>query len=206
MWRTGLLLLLVTLVAWPARDVAAAAKRRPEAALFAAQQRRAAQGSAHHEYRSRLGALFVPGAPQAQMAYEWPAGQERGMSAGAAGDGKIFDPDRILDRSGRAHEGFHLLDQQSFTDEDRARLQKVTGMPGPWFNGEPGQGSYSTSAGERMADYFAAVVRRRDPERGWTGGYDGDVPTRKQLMRFAVELERIGRTHGLGRYRDPLNG
>lgn len=148
---------------------------------------------------AKLSALKVPGAAQASVSHTWPTEYERGNSAAGALNGTIYDPDRILDKDGRGHEMFHLLDQQHLTVADRARLQRRLGVKrGVWDHDGP------SAPSEIAADWYAALVNKRDPKRSWSAGYDGAIPTRKALLRFGRELERIGKRYKLATYRDPV--
>lgn len=156
----------------------------------------------------RLRGLVMPGPAQIAYTNEWPEGQERGPGgAAAAANGKIYDPDGILDRGGIAHETFHLLDQQHLTDADRARLQGLLGKrvrSGVWDQGTGATEAGMLSPSEVAADWYAALVMKQDPKRGWSGGYsDGGIPNRKELLRFGRAVERLGKRYGLTPYTPP---
>jgi hypothetical protein len=139
----------------------------------------------------------LPAPPKAHVTYGPLSDAELGgqMTAGLTypDTGEIRLAQR--DRFGLAHELFHALDTQVFTDSDRARFQTILQAPsGPWRAGTGVKGKRSPS--EIAADYYAAIATGLDPRHEGSGAYvDAFGP--KRMRRFENSLGRLMRRRGL---------
>lgn len=95
------------------------------------------------------------------------------------------------------HELGHLYDEQRLDDGERAKLQRLMGLPpGPWRAGTGLAGVRSPS--ERFADAYAACRLRLDPEGRWESAYDYQ-PTSRQHARMCRTIARAADVgHGDG--------
>lgn len=101
------------------------------------------------------------------------------------------------DRFAVGHEIGHLFLEQTLTDADRARVQRILGKTGPWDRGTGLNGGYQ-SPSEIAADYYGAAATAFDPSTQGLGGYAQIDP--KTLKRFKKYLDRLGRARGLRQY------
>lgn len=150
----------------------------------------------HKQYERRLDRLRLPGPANARVVYELPEGWEwpENEHAGVVGD-TIYAP-YGLDRTDAAHEAFHVM-QQRFTDADRALLMKRLGKTGAWD-------AAGRSPHEVAANWYQALVAGVDPGRQWTDSYYTPTPPkRRQLLRFAKTLDRLGARYELPGYQRP---
>lgn len=86
------------------------------------------------------------------------------------------------------HERGHLFDAQRLDDGERAKLERLLGLPGrPWRSGTGLEGLLSPS--ERFADAYAACRLGLDPNGRWRTAYDYQ-PSRRTFMRTCATIAR----------------
>lgn len=107
--------------------------------------------------------------------------------------GQIRLPQR--DRFSLAHELFHALDAQVFTDSDRARFQRILRAPAGEWKAATGAAGGKQSPSEIAADYFAAIATKQGPTEGQGTYVDAFGP--KRLKRFGRSLGRLRDRRGL---------
>lgn len=96
-----------------------------------------------------------------------------------------------------AHEIGHLFLETSIGDAERARVQRILRVKGPWDQGTGTEGGYS-SPSEIAADYYAAAATGFPQAGKGVEGYASIGP--KRLRRFKRYLDQVGRERGLRQY------
>ncbi len=162
-------------------------------------------------FRARVRALRLPMVPGVTVHDPLPG--QIGAAVADPGSRRIHT-EGGLDRFTAAHESFHMLDTV-LTDRDKRRLARKGGLGArPWDIGSSGavqresQG-YRQSASEVLADFAAMLQTRHDPKSNRVvGAYldTKDVPSRRRLLRFGRELDRIGQRLALPEYVRPRRG
>ena len=154
-----------------------------------------------------LGDIFVPGVEGVTF--------HEGTHPSAAGVMSAYqaDPDArtiyadpaVLrgkpDEAALGHEMGHMLNPY-MTPDDQTNFVRLMGLSGGWQDPLPG-GLAWNSPMEQFGDWYSLVANHVDPRGKYQGGYLEQMPTRKQLRRFAIELAKFGRRNQLGAYKAP---
>lgn len=144
---------------------------------------------------------YVPVAPTVHYTQGYAPGITQENATGNA----AYDPDTDtvyyqgkLEKSTKAHELGHALDDQVLSDGDRAYFQKLMHAPaGEWRSGTGLQGGM-TSPSEWFADYYQASALNLDPRRQNEAAYATIGP--KRLKRFEAALSRLAKRQHLKQY------